>query len=272
MMPIDLGRGDLINCDAFQQLAEDLGLVFSPTHEVSGLISRIRGQAKTVNILTHRSDGCILNPGQVYHPRPMERTEDFEWQDIPSNIQWWFAQNCCVEDDRLIPIPIGVENDAWANPQQKKETILSLRRMEVRKRGLVYLNVNPVTNFDRPKLYEFFGDRSWCTVEYGKNGAGFDNYARKIWTHKFVLCPEGNGQDTHRPWESLYLNSFPIVWRRRFTEEFSKYLPILVIDDWEQVTASFLGEKYQEFITREWRWETLKMGYWRNLIQEKLNA
>ncbi|MBC8459295.1 MAG: hypothetical protein H8D67_14980 [Deltaproteobacteria bacterium] len=267
---VDLVRDDLINCDAFQRLAEDLGLAFSPTHEVPGLILRIRGQEKTVNILTHRSDGCILSPGQIYHPRPMERTEDFTWHNIPDNIQWWFAQNCDVYDDRLIPIPIGVENDAWARPEHKKEVILSLRKKKVKKQALVYLNANRITNFDRPYVYQLFENKEWCTIEHGKHGVDFNNYAWKVWSHKFVLCPEGNGQDTHRTWESLYLGSFPIVMRRRFTEEFAKHLPILVIDNWSEVTKDLLEEGYQKFVMKNWNWNVLKMDYWRKMVEGRL--
>lgn len=271
-MMIDIVREDFITCDTFQWLAEDLGLSFSLTHEVPDLISRIRSQTRTVNVLTHRSDGCILSPGQTYHPRPMERTEDFTWHNIPSNIKCWFAQNCDVRDDRLTPIPIGVENDEWSLPARKKEIMLTLGKLGVRKCGLVYLNVNPVTNFDRPHIYHLFSGKRWCTVEYGRHGVDFESYARKIWTHKFVFAPEGNGMDTHRIYEALYLGSFPIVRRRVFTEFFATMLPFLVIDHWEQVTEDFLNDKYLELSSGEWNWEALKLSYWKKLIQEKLNA
>lgn len=267
---IDIARKDLITGDGFRQIAKTTGLIYVSTHELPDLISKIRSQTRTVNVLTHRSDGCILPLGQTYHPRPMERTEDFTWHNIPSNIQWWFAQNCDVWDDRLVFIPIGVENDEWSLPARKKEIILTLRKLEVRKRGLVYLNVNPVTNFIRPHIYHLFSGKKWCTVEYGKHGVDFENFAQKIWSHKFVFAPEGNGMDTHRPWEALYLGSYPIVKRRCFTTEFAKHLPILVVDSWEQVTRELLEAKYQEFSHRNWDWGALKMDYWKNLIENKL--
>jgi len=269
---IDIVREDLMSCDTFQWAAERLGLIFVQTHEVRELISRIRHQSASVSILSHMSDGAILSPGQIFHPRPMARDLDFEWQDVPSSVRFWFAQNCDVKDDRLIPIPIGVENDHWSRPARKKEIILTLRKLEVEKHGLIYLNVNPVTNFVRPHLYRLFSGKKWCTVEYGKHGVDFNNFAQKVWSHKFVLCPEGNGMATHRPWESLYLNSYPIVRRRCFTEAFAKHLPMVLIDNWEEVTEDFLNTKYIELSGRDWNWELLKTGYWENLMREKLNA
>ena len=38
-----------------------------------------------------------------------------------------------------------------------------------------------------------------------------EEYERDLLTSNFVLCPEGNGIDTHRVWEALYSGSIPIV-------------------------------------------------------------
>lgn len=270
---IDISKEDMITGDKFERIAERLGILFAITHEVSDVITSIRQQFVEASILTHSSIGAILPPGMEFKPRDVERFEDFEWdEDVPKNIKYWFAQNVVMKDARLIPIPLGVERDHWSLPQRKKDVILALRNQEVAERGLAYLNVNPETNRWRARLYELFGDKEWCTVEHGKNGSHFDNFAQKIRTHKFTLSPEGNGMDTHRTWEALYLGSYPIARRRRFTEEFAKQLPILVIDNWEQVTKDFLNAKYLEMSHKEWNWEALKIGYWEDAIRNRVNA
>ncbi len=263
-----LVKEDLITGDKFKRIAEELGLVYVETHKLGEVL--LKYPQKPINIISHRSDGCILNPGQTFKPRPMERNLDFEWTDVSSNIGVVFAQNCDVVDDRLIPIPIGIENDEWTSPQKKKEIIISLANVEVKKPGLAYLNINRATNFERPQIYHLFEGEPWCMTEYGKNGDDYTRYARMIRSHKFTFCPEGNGMDTHRPWEALYLGSFPIVRKRVFTMFFARFLPFVVIDNWKQINEQFLRNKYQEFIGRKWHWETLKMGWWENLIREKL--
>ncbi len=268
-----LTEADLITGDKFKAIAEKYGLVYIPTHETPKLLSKIRTQPMTeFGIVTHRSDGAILSPGQVFNPRPMERDLDFEWQNVPDNIKWWFCQNCDVKDDRLIPIPLGMENDEWTLPQNKKEIIISLANVEIQKRGTVYLNVNRATNFERPQIYHLLEEEPWCMTEYGKNGDDYTRYARMIRGHKFTLCPEGNGMCTHRFWEALYLGSFPIVRRRVFAESFAELLPILVVDNWSEVTKDFLAKKYQEFTNRNWAWGALKIDYWEKLIRDRLGS
>lgn len=57
----------------------------------------------------------------------------------------------------------------------------------------------------------------------------------------YTLAPVGYGSDTHRFYESIYLNSVPIVKRTNTTfDELYKKFPCLVVDDWNQVTEDFL--------------------------------
>ncbi len=259
-------KADLIDGDQFEMLAGKYGLAYMETHKMrEARLSLLLGI-----LLTHNSDGCILPAGKTIQPRTSaQRTEDYNWGNVPDCVSVWFAQNVDVQDERLIPIPIGLERDRWFPHLRKKETIITLP--EVEKTGLLYLNFNPSTHWKRLALYEQMGSEAWCTVEPGHNGVGFLNYARQIKRHKFVLCPDGNGMDTHRTWETLYLGSYPVVERHVFTEEFAKILPLLVVDDWREVTEQYLNSTYEDFADRAWNWEALKIGYWEDLIKEKFD-
>jgi len=50
----------------------------------------------------------------------------------------------------------------------------------------------------------------------------------------FVPCPRGNGLDTHRVWETLYLGAIPVVLN---SDRFAALegWPILFIDDWKEI-------------------------------------
>ncbi len=101
----------------------------------------------------------------------------------------------------------------------------------------------------------------------GKNGADFDDYLLAVFTHRFVICPEGNGMDTHRTWESLYMGAIPVELKNN-NNRFYEDLPILLIDDWEELTEEFLKDKYNQMMggSRSWNYDKLKMSYWKNLI------
>ena len=61
------------------------------------------------------------------------------------------------------------------------------------------------------------GTAGWasCLVKTQKNNiAGNPHlvaYYKKVAAHKFVVAPRGNGIDTHRLWEALYLGCVPVV-------------------------------------------------------------
>ena len=57
----------------------------------------------------------------------------------------------------------------------------------------------------------------------------------------YTLCPRGAGEDTHRFFEAIALNSIPIVKRTNtpFDQTFYFY-PCLIINNWEEVTAELL--------------------------------
>ena len=51
----------------------------------------------------------------------------------------------------------------------------------------------------------------------------------------FVISPPGNGIDCHRTWESIYLGAVPVVKRGFLADSLSAHLPILVVNEWEEV-------------------------------------
>ena len=65
--------------------------------------------------------------------------------------------------------------------------------------------------------------------------------------HKYSICPEGNGLDTHRFWESLYVRTIPIVIRTPLTEQIrASGIPCVLIDSWNTFSLDSLPE-YSSF-------------------------
>jgi hypothetical protein len=63
------------------------------------------------------------------------------------------------------------------------------------------------------------------------------------YTHKsdYVLCPRGCGEDTHRFYEAIYLDSIPIVKRTNTPfDNLYKIFPCMIVDDWCDINEGFL--------------------------------
>ena len=67
------------------------------------------------------------------------------------------------------------------------------------------------TNFNvRYKLLKKFQSKNWADVDTSK--LSLDEYISKMNNYKYILCPWGNGIDTHRLWEVLlYIESIPVT-------------------------------------------------------------
>jgi len=272
-------KSQMIDGDAFERLAQKHHLFYATTHLLRDerQVDEIAALPAPVNVLSHNSDGGIL-PAMVNvlsrdsdDDMPAQETPlswfDFIWDDAPDNIGHWFAQNCDVQDDRLTPIPIGLECDRWHPPSMKKDIILATPELE--RTGLAYLNytIRASHRTQRAAAYDMFSCAPWVTTEHSKS---FEHYTRQLASHKFVFSPDGNGMDCVRTWEALYLGCYPIVERHVFTEEFAKELPILVVDDWSYITEDFLSVEYERMTAREWNWDALTVEWWDGLIGSRI--
>ena len=184
----------------------------------------------------------------------------------PPNIIKWHAQNAEVQNKFITPLPIGL-CPPWArgvcNAEQLQKTIIDIDRNK-----LLYLNFSNNTNqFQRLEIYNIvFNNTKYlnnCTFakKYLEKQEIFEYY-KNIQQHKFVLCPPGNGKDTHRTWESLYLGAIPIVEDSVMNRFFAEYFPILIVDRWYDIDEQFLLKKYEELSNKIWRYDLLDCNNW----------
>jgi len=249
-------KNEMIDGDGFQKIAEDLGVVYCETDNLSNFIDN-------EFVLSHNSDGCILPDGVAIDRMRRVRNYDFNWKNIPERLKLLFAINVDVVDNRVVSLPVGLERTRWFPHLKKREKMIELMAVDHTPTKLVYLNVNPETNiYSRPQLIEIMRPKPWCTFVDGRNGSGFDEYAAQIRDHKFVFSPDGNSFEGHRTWEALYLGAIPIVERHVFMEKFAEHLPILIVDKWEDVTEDYLKSQYDILIDKKWNWDMLTMTFW----------
>ncbi len=179
---------------------------------------------------------------------------------LPTNIRKWFSTNVESTHERMRGIPIGLPNSYWKPHGQLgliKEYMQDTREQE----NLLFVCIN--TNTNPEKRYECINAVSnWSHIYHRLD---YHHYIRAMHNHKFVASPRGNGIDCHRTWEALYLGCIPIVERSNAMSYFSE-LPILFIDSWNEVTPSFLAQKWEEMQNSVYNLDMLWMQYWREEI------
>jgi hypothetical protein len=185
----------------------------------------------------------------------------------------WWSVNKQSTDFRVHSIPLGITNNTnetglhpiYGNLDSMLQVMNEIRQ-DV---GLVYMNFNVSTYpQERQDVYYLFKDKEWVTKGTIENTLeGRTTFLREIRNHTFVLCPRGNGVDTHRLWETLYMGSIPIVKRDIALREFED-LPICFIDSWEEVTTEFLEKEKQRILWCSWNMEKMKVSYWINKIKK----
>jgi len=190
---------------------------------------------------------------------------------IPENVIYWYSQNVDQVHYKLKSLPIGLANDRWHKALKKKEKMLIQMRQEKRYKNMVYMNHDITTNPEkREKPYKVLKSKPWVTSHLGVNGKGFEEYINNIYNHSFVICPEGNGIDTHRTWETLYLRSIPIE-KRNINNQYYTDLPICFVDDWEEVTEEFLESELTRITNEVWNMKKLTFEYWKTIILNGAN-
>ncbi len=179
----------------------------------------------------------------------------------------WFAQNNTYSHENVVPIPIGLENlhhYAAGLPEYFRQ---SHARSGNRKDRIFFgfsIDTNPR---ERSRAYES-ASRASCADNLSTR-LSQKEYLQRLATYKFVLSPPGNGVDTHRTWEAMYLGVVPIVKDSVAMHSFEELgLPLWIVRNWqelESIRESDLAEKYEELKGR-FSAPALFMEYWRSRI------
>jgi hypothetical protein len=170
-----------------------------------------------------------------------------------------FCQNNNYDHSQVHCMPIGIRDCENVVPGHKGFSHFSLynEKNNIVDKSLLCLLCFTILQEPRHKCYEYFKDKKFIT---NLNENDYENtnppFCGKVpininysYLHKsfYALCPKGIGEDTHRFYEAIYLNTIPIV--KRTNTAFDKIFnifPCLIIDEWEQITENFLEENLKK--------------------------
>jgi hypothetical protein len=176
------------------------------------------------NIIFHNSDGEFKNE----HKSLLQI----------SNVNKIFTQNLSIEpEERIIPLPIGIANSMWRHGNLNIWKQILETNSLVNKPKSIYFNFNINTNtVKRKKCYDIITSKNIPNLP----NTDYLNYLTILSSYKFAICPEGNGLDTHRFWECLYLKVIPICLKNHITEYYSKNYPVILLNDWNDIDENML--------------------------------
>jgi len=175
-------------------------------------------------------------------------------------------------------IPLGLTNDCDDSPMHRlfgntdhliraNQSALFLPDYD----GSIYVNFTSTNNTSIRKLVlKILSDVKGAVYE----GTDFSEkgrirYLSGLRSNSYVACPEGNGIDTHRLWETLYMGGVPIVRKSAYLSSLLEGLPVLVVDDWRQIAdADFLETRWYDLKNASHNLDKLKMSYWLNLLDK----
>jgi hypothetical protein len=242
----DLYRPD----NNYQNIDKEHQTIYSGVEFVDQALKYIRNNAdKKFTLITHNSDN------------------DAEEQDIPYNLVHWYTQNLNFKHEKVSPLPIGFENPFW---HPWKEEIILNSKPSRKRIPAPFAQFNPVTNKQDRGLVLNLITRKQVTAYIFNciNGQNFETYVENMNTYTYCLCPRGNGIDTHRIWEALYFGCIPIV-KRHITHEFEHELPIIFVDDWEELDDNYIS-KEKEKLNNNFDSPILSMKYWADKIYKEV--
>ena len=123
---------------------------------------------------------------------------------------------------------------------------------KINKVDSIYVNINPNTYPYRKNILDKIIEKGSLKLNTPKP---YKEYLMELSKYRFCLCIRGNGIDTHRFWESLYLGVIPVIINNKTTKcsNFIRYLHKLnipfyeiKIDDLDTVFTKYTSEYFNE--------------------------
>jgi hypothetical protein len=233
-------------------------IIFCFTHRIDMLATKIKFFQNNFILLTHNSDGEVKDTEIVRSILNSDKLEK------------WFTQNLLIDNtiqpynsfpyNKLNVIPIGIANIQWKHGRDFIESQFNnLNNVKDKK---VYMSFNINTNKkERKPCYDILSKK----IQFLNDVDSLKNFDRMS-KYQYCICPDGNGVDTHRFWEAIYLKLVPIVIRNSFYNMLENKVPMVILNRWEEFDLDKLPD-YNSFNFHDISINNISdMNYYKNLI------
>jgi hypothetical protein len=266
---------NFIHSHKFSQLDNGDDLIYTRGDVVNiiNVFDQIRSRNKKTILITANSDVTIDEP---------------ILNQMPDNVHKWYAQNGLGSHPKLQIIPEGLQpsfnskgGDMGYDIAVVKEQLLN-DLIDVTPTKLVYANFAIGTN---PSVRGYIKDichashfTDWDdTINFSdyslyNNFESLSYFYNKILDYQAVVCPIGNGIDTHRVYETLYLNRIPITFNTTIYEKLYHNYPVILLESPEELTnENLILSRIESVKNKNFDKNMLYYDYWENIILNDYN-
>ena len=254
---IEINNDPKFNCVVYKKIIFDISsgdVIFCNSNHIDNLFFHLKKfrDLENITLITHQTDKLVTKK---------------QFTKKPDCVTTWYSVNVSFESESLKPIPIGIASDfSFKNLTSKDFPNFNPNNYKKNQINL-YINFQTNTNYsERKGLYRQFSNENW--VNFDSPDLDKNLYLSKLQKASFVLCPWGNGIDTHRFWEALYSGSIPIT-KFHPTYSTAKNLPVLFVDDYKKIDRRLLEEFMTNLDLRDYDFSVLTKEYWINILKEE---
>jgi len=293
---------DFVNTNTFRDFAEYVimpnsgrpfvsnilkqnAIIYCKTDHIQYLFANLAFSNRKYVLITHASDYPI---------------DAAKFNSRPPCIKKWYAENATHSHPDLITIPVGLtpHKDVDKTGIDLDWFVDNIERLHANPKDTKILYCRWSTQNNPPRrsnvLQKLRNNNLECLWDYPNFPSNIDallqeqlklvreegatyrkfnelitwyDYCEKVSKYQFIVSPPGNGEDTHRVWDSLYMGCYPIVIKSNVFRDYENDLPIIQVKDYSEVTYDLL----YSYLNREYDMRKLTMSYWRQRILNDLN-
>lgn len=194
----------------------------------------------------------------------------------------WFAQNCDLVHEKVVPLPIGIDFHTLAIPNIQTHDWGEPQSVQQQEADLLSLRCSHPPFADRPvkALMNFNTAGRGARAAAAEALAKVDGVVkvekisrRELWRMygdvSFIISPRGFGKDCHRTWEALALGCAVVASYDAMMRPLYDDLPVIAVHEWEEITSERLAQ-WKADLASQWhtfKWEKLRTDYWRDLVR-----
>ena len=228
-------------------------IIFCYGHRIQLFAEKLQYFKNPFTLLTHNSDQNILKNNSI-----------LTILNSPL-LQKWYAQNVGFIHAKIGFLPIGMANSMWPHGNlnffRNSPNITTLFAKKTKK---TFMNFNISTNREkRQACHDILSSKIPFLPMIGP----YENLKR-LSEYEFCICPAGNGFDTHRFWEALYLQCIPIVITNPLIEVIRQTtnIPMVILPSWSDYNNAALNYSDYVYLFNDNYFDEISVQAYRNKI------